>query len=214
MIVDFDAPSAPGPVRAEIVDTLRATWEHLARPGTWWTAAQRLAIAATARAARSRRPLPDVDLPEAARQAAALVAATPSRTTASWVSAITGTIGDGAYVEVVGITSRVVAADTFTRLMGADLAPFPDPEPGEPTRQVPEPPPEHVRTFVPVGRVFVPTFTLSLVPDERAMNDRLGDALYMTESDMADPDFARGALHRTDIELVAATVSYGNECFY
>ncbi len=205
---------ADSPVRPEVLEALAGTWEHLARPGTWWTGAQRLAIAKTARAARAHRPLPDVELPKAAREAVAMIAATPSRVTALWVSGITEAIGEAPYVEIIGIVSRVVAIDTLTRLLGAELEPLLEPEAGQPTREMADPRPEHVRTFVPVGRVFVPTFTLSLVPDERATNDRLGDALYMTDPDMENPDLTRGTLHRTDIELVAATVSYENECFY
>lgn len=204
----------PWPVRSGVLEALRATWVQLARPGTWWTAAQRRAVAETARAAREGHAVPDGDLPDAARDAAALIGATPTKVTGPWVAEITEAIGAEPYVEIVGITSRVVAIDTFSRLLGVAPEPFPDPEPGEPTREPAEPRPEHVRTFVPVGRVFVPTFTLSLVPDERAINDQLGDALYMTEADMENPDLRRGALHRTDIELVGATVSFENECFY
>ena len=53
-----------------------------------------------------------------------------------------------------------------------------------------------------------------LVPDENAITYPLIEALYMTGQDMEDPDFQRGNLHRTQIELVASTLSHGNECFY
>jgi hypothetical protein len=60
----------------------------------------------------------------------------------------------------------------------------------------------------------VPPYVLGAVPAaEAAMND-LTNLLYLTEPEMADPDFRRGHLHRTQIELVAATVSHGNDCFY
>lgn len=45
------------------------------------------------------------------------------------------------------------------------------------------------------------------------MND-LAETMYLTMPQMGEPDFRRGDLHRTQIELVAATVSHANECFY
>ena len=64
------------------------------------------------------------------------------------------------------------------------------------------------------GPALVPPFTQALVPGENAITYPLIEALYMTGEDMADPDFSRGSLHRTQIELVASVLSHGNECFY
>lgn len=210
----FDFAAAPGPVRPEIVEVAGRVWEHLARPGTWWSAAERRAIAETARAARARSPLPDSDLPKAATEAAVLLAATPARTTEAWVTSVVGSLGEEAYVELVGITTRVVAVDTFTRLMGAPLEPFLDPQPGVPTRLGAEPRPVRMRSWVAVGTALIPPSTLTLVPDENDMTKALVWTLYMTDEEMEDPDFRRGDLHRTQMELVAATLSYQNECFY
>lgn len=54
--VDFEYRHAPAPVRADIAHCHRRAWRHIAGPGAWWTGAQRVAIAAEARAAR-RCPL-------------------------------------------------------------------------------------------------------------------------------------------------------------
>ncbi len=210
----FDFADAPGPVRPDIGEVARRVWDHLARPGTWWTASQRLAIAALARAARTRRPLPAVDLPAAATEAAALLAATPARTTEAWVGRMVEVLGEEAYVELLGVTTRVVALDTFTRLMGAPLEPLPEPRPGEPTRVTVDPRPARMRSWVAMGATLIPPATLSLVPDENDMTNTMVWTLYMTDVDMEGPDFRRGDLHRTQMELVAATVSYQNECFY
>lgn len=210
----FDFTAAPGPVRSDLLETLEDVWRHLAQPGTWWTATDRLAIAATARAARSHIEAPDTDLSPAAREAAIMLAATPAFTTEEWVRAMVDDLGEEAYVEILGITTRVVAIDTFCRLLGLDPPAFPSPEAGEPTEIEAEPRPQRVRSWIAVGNALVPPFTLSLVPDESSTTNTLAETLYMTGADMEDPDYRRGDLHRTQIELVATTVSYDNECFY
>lgn len=212
--VVFDFSAAPGPVREDIAASMRASWRHLARAGTWFDARERLAIAATARAARRGEAPPESDLPSASRDAAAFLAGTPAGTTESWVTAMIEALGEERYVEVLGITTRVVAIDTFCRLLGREPEPFPDPEPGEPTRIAADPRPQRSRSWVAVGELLVPPFTLSLVPDENTVTNTLVWALYMTDAEMENPDFRRGDLHRTQIELVATTVSYENECFY
>lgn len=212
-MTQFGFAAAPE-VRSDLREALVATWSHLARPGTWWDATERRWIAATARAARAATEVPDVPLGEAAIEAATVLASTPAQVTETWVAAMTEALGEEHYVELLGITTRVVAVDTFTRLLGAPLEPFPDPEWGPPTRIAAEPRPAKVRTWIPLGNVLVPPFTLSLVPDENTMTNRLAQTLYMTGADMDDPDFRRGDLHRTQIELVASTLSYENECFY
>ncbi len=39
------------PVRDDLVAAHRRAWERLARPGTWWSGAERVAIAADVRSA-------------------------------------------------------------------------------------------------------------------------------------------------------------------
>jgi hypothetical protein len=57
-------------------------------------------------------------------------------------------------------------------------------------------------------------FVLSSVSGAmRATND-LSDVLYMPMDQMGDPDWRRGKLHRTQVELVAASTSHANQCFY
>lgn len=214
-ITVFDFGDAPGPVRSDLHQTLLDVWHQLAEPGTWWSSDDRVSIAAVARAARNRQDIPATDLPDAAVEAATLLASTPAATTAPWVRSVVDALdGEERYIEVLGVATRVVAIDTFTRTLGSPLEPLPDPEDGEPTRLVAEPRPIHGRSWVAIGPVLVPPFTLSLVPDEQVITNQLARVLYMTDEEMDDPDFRRGDLHRTQIELVASTVSYGNECFY
>jgi alkylhydroperoxidase family enzyme len=99
-------------------------------------------------------------------------------------------------------------------LLGEDLQPFPPARPREPSRERQAEPLRKNRTWVSMGSMAAPPFVLAAVPPAvRAMND-LAEAMYLTPQQMADPDIRRGELHRTQIELVAATVSHVNECFY
>ena len=46
-------------VRDDLADAFRLAWEHIAQPGSWWTAAQRVELANTAIGAiRDIEPLP------------------------------------------------------------------------------------------------------------------------------------------------------------
>ncbi|MBW2373442.1 MAG: hypothetical protein JRF70_13000, partial [Deltaproteobacteria bacterium] len=49
MAVALDYSTAPVPVREDIRDSQQRVWKHLASPGSWFTGAERLAIAAESR---------------------------------------------------------------------------------------------------------------------------------------------------------------------
>lgn len=51
-----------------------------------------------------------------------------------------------------------------------------------------------------------PPYVLGAVPAAMTVMNDLTDQLYMPPEEMDDPDWRRGDLHRTQIELVAATV--------
>lgn len=208
--------SAPEPgVRPQILEAFERSWAELARPGAWWTAEERVAIAEIARAAVSAAGARHAAaaLPQRAVDAATVIASTPGQTSEGWVSDVCEAIGELPYVELVGIVARVAAIDTFHRLAAWPLTALPEPEPGEPTH---EPPPEGARknrTWVSMVMPSAP-FVLGAVPSAlTAMND-LTDVLYMPMNEMSDPDWRRGELHRTQVELVAASTSHVNECFY
>ncbi len=204
--------SSQMPVRSDIRARIDVAMQSLSEPGTWLGSGDRIRAAQTARAARS-----DVatDPSDALEETANVIGAEPASTTEGWVTRMVSELGnEETYVEVMGIATRTVMIDTFSRLLGYEPPPFPHPTPGEPSRREVEPRPKRVRSWISVGSSLVPPFTQILVPDENAVTYPLIESLYMTDADMADPDFARGALHRTQIEFVAAIVSYANECFY
>jgi hypothetical protein len=209
-VIDFTA--SPYPVRPDIVDRFDVAWRQLGGPGTWFDGADRIRLAQHARIARTSGWF-EVDDPAA--EVSVRIASRPATTTESWISEMVSALGnEERYVEVMGISARVVMADTFARLLGLDPFDFPQPRSGEPAMTTVDPRPKRVRSWISVGPSLVPPFTQILVPGENEMTYPLIEALYMTGWDMQDPDFRRGDLHRTQIELVAAALSFGNECFY
>lgn len=202
------------PVRPELVAAIDRSWEELGRPGTWWDARDKIAIADLARGAREGVDQPGHRrLHPAAVDAARRIAATPAAITEPWVQEVCGALGETRYVELIGVVARVVAVGTFAQLLGLEPVTLPDPTDGEPTR---EPSPDGIRknhTWVSMA-MPVPPFVLGAVPAAMAAMNDLSETLYMSMDDMADPDWTRGDLHRTQVELVAAAVSHENQCFY
>ncbi len=206
-------PAIPAPIQAAI----RREWEFLAAPGTWWSGPERLAIAAEAReamAGEGTASRPMGILTEAARDVVRKVAADSPRITEDWVEALPGRgIDLPAYAEIIGIVARLSSVDMFHRALELDLEPLPEPRSGEPSQTPPPGGLVHGKSFVPMAlRVSIPQ-TISIVPPETVAWQALSDAMYMTFAEMDDPDFHR-AMHRTQIELVAARTSQINECFY
>jgi hypothetical protein len=216
--VAFDFSNAEFSVRSDLQEALRREWEFLAAPGTWWSASERVAIAAETRAAMLGERAasgPTSILSAGVLDVVWKVAADSPLITAEWVAALPGRGVDlPAYAEIVGVVARLSSVDRFHRALGLALEPLPEPQAGEPSR-TPAAAEGLVEgeSYIPmVGRVAIPQ-TISLVPAETAAWYALSDAMYMTFKEMDDPDFRR-AMHRTQIELVAARTSQINECFY
>lgn len=137
-------------------DAHRAAWEYLSRPGSWWTGEERLAIAATSRAA--------LTCPLCAAQKAALsphavtgehvgtapslttavldavhrITTDPARLTRAWVEGlIHEDFGYGHYVEMVSVIVTLISIDTVHRALGLPLEPLPEPRYGEVDRYWP-----------------------------------------------------------------------------
>jgi hypothetical protein len=189
-------------------------WDRLAASGTWWTGAERVALAATARAAREATPAPDVALPEAARDAAARLAADP-HVDQEWIDDLVARgLALEPYVEILAVVSRLIAVDSFLFGVGLPLRPLPgSASHDEPTRQVVA---DAVLqgAFVPTtGVPFPPTALTAVPPEAEALGD-LHTVLYLSMFDMGDQALVRDDLSRMQIELVAARTSLLNDCFY
>jgi len=152
---EFSYADAAVPVRGDLPAAYRRAWRRLAAPGTWWTGAERVAIAAEVRqAARCRlcqqRKLalsPELvdgshesvgKLPAAAVEVIHRVVSEPARLTRSWFEKQLATrLTDAQYVEIIGVVVSVMSIDTFQRGLGLPPEPLPEPLPGEPSRRRP-----------------------------------------------------------------------------
>lgn len=212
----FEAASRLQGMPSTALAVFRREWSELGRPGTWWDGAQRVDIARVARAAWGGRGVDEeTALPAVVAEAAATVGGDPGVIRAPMVDAwYQRGLEPEPYVELVGISARMSAIDSFHRAMGLALEPFPDPVEGEPSRRFANPPPRRSsRSFAPtVGPPTIPS-VLTAVPAESDALWRLSDAMYLTEEEMSRPDTFKG-MKRTQIELIAARTSLYNDCFY
>lgn len=226
---------APDPVRENLPAAHARAWRRLARPGRWWSGAERVALAAEVRAAprcplcRARRAALSPTavggehlragahaLPRAALEAVHRITTDPGRLARRFYEETrAGGLADGHYVELVGVVSTVVSIDAFCRGLGVRLHALPEPEPGEPSREVP-PQMGDRGAWVPMAPGFGGNVmrALSLVPEEVANLLDLSAAHYMRPDEMMDLEHGTGVLDRAQVELVAARISALRECFY
>ena len=142
-------------VRDDLRRAHRDLLDHVRAPGTWWTGAERVAIAAAARAAvrcgRCRASKASLspravegrhegagELPEHVTDTVHRVRTDPARLSKSWFDGVLGGGLDVArYVELIGVTTLVTGLDSFARAVGIPPFPLPDPLPGAPSRYRP-----------------------------------------------------------------------------
>lgn len=158
-LFDYEA-RRPG-IRPDLAEAHRRAWRRLAAPGTWWTGAERVALAAEARAAeacdfcRARREALSpfsVDgahdrvsgdgLPDAAVDAVHRIVTDATRLDGAWVARLAEDgVSDAHYVELLGLVACLRSVDVFHRAMGWPLEPLPEPlseaEAGPPSRRRP-----------------------------------------------------------------------------
>lgn len=152
----FDYDQAPVPIRPDIAEAHRDYWRKLARPGSWWTGAERLAMAAESRnatrcrlcKARKQALSPESvvgehdcgeGLPATAVDAAHRVVTDQGRITRRYVeNNVAAGLSKEAYVELVGVVVAVMSIDEFHRALGMELERLPIPEPGEISRYRPD----------------------------------------------------------------------------
>ena len=142
-------------VRADLDEAWRRAWDHLARPGTWWTGAERLAMVAACREAPecalcreraaalspfavdgthdSTSTLPD-DVVEAIHR----IRTDSGRLTEAWLrETVASGLSEPDYVEIVGVVSIATALDTLAKGLGMPRPALPEPVPGGPSRYRP-----------------------------------------------------------------------------
>lgn len=221
-------------VRDDLAAAHRLAWEHIAAPGTWWAADQRVELAETVLLAigdpepvvpwvgvsTTDRLGPDLVAPAAAHDVAYRIARHAGTMTHDVYRRAVEEIGALPYVELCAIVSTVAAVAHFHRNIGSEIPRLPDPVAGEPTRRTPDDVVDAELNWVPVvgpadaTAAVVQAYTA--VPDEFDNTWRMAAAQYIPNEEMVHPDWSRGAgsLSRPQIELVAARVAQLRECFY
>jgi hypothetical protein len=147
--------SARVPIRDDLREAHRRLLHHIRAPGTWWTGAERVAIAAESRGAarcalcRARKASlspgavagrhdTSGGLPEPVTDTVHRIRTDPARLSRSWFEAvIAGGLEIARYVELVGVTTLTAGLDFFARALGIPPLPLPAPLPGEPSRHRP-----------------------------------------------------------------------------
>jgi hypothetical protein len=233
---------------AEIREDLRAAHlmvlDHFRRPGSWFSGAERNAIAAESRLAprcklcRARKEALSPEhvrgehdhtgaLPSALVEVIHRVRSDPGRLSRRvFESARAAGISAFEYLEAVGIASLAAGLDVQCRALGIPVFRLLDPLPGEPSRRSPQGL-EEGTAWVPMlapERATGPESDLyggsRLVPNiVRALSavpDHVRVLRRWSEAHYVSlSDLgARRAIDRTQIELLAARVSALNQCFY
>lgn len=214
-------------VNQDIVNSFRIVWDHLGRPGAWWTGAQRIAIAEHVRKSAPRplwdRPPPLETLSDEANgeltifEAAVVerVAVSPSSINIETYEHIIQRMGENKYAELAAVISQIVPIDHLHDALGLEREELPVPREGAITTERP--------SGLVTGIGFLPTLpteglphvavALSLSLADNARRMLLVRAMYSGDS-FNDMVWTHRSLNRPQVELVAARTSALNECFY
>lgn len=207
----FDFSEGKWPVSYDLAPLFALTFTDIASPGNGWSGIERVAIAEAGRS----EPKPDAYdvLPETAVEAAALIVSTHGTTNEAWVRDTVSEIGATRYVEIVGISAATNAIDTITEMLGFEVEPLPEPQPGEPVPGASNPRLKRRSAWVPMSGPPKPRFAISASPGTQATVSRLLDRLYPSINEYGRDGAVRG-LTREQAEIVALKVSHSNECFW
>lgn len=201
---------APGP-RDAFAALLDREWDRLATAGTWWTGGERIAIADDARravAGDDPSGILPAPLADATRRLAVAPATIGGTDVVRWE--LDG-LDPFAYVETVGIVSRLMALDTAAYGLGLPLRPLPEPRPGVPSREKPAEAAITTGWSPTVGAASALTSLTAVPPEADAMLD-LHDVLYVDMEKLGDTQLEVDGLTRPQIELVAARTSCLDDC--
>lgn len=206
-------------------EALASAHEQLRHSGTWWDAHQLGAIARRARDGFAQRAVPpwmrdlpdEVDgLPAAAVVVIDKIATDAGSVDRAWAHEQVAVLGDGAYVELVGITAVTVALHMYADAAGEQPEPLGEPavDAGVPSRARPDGLGDigaHVPMLDPFPAANVAR-ALSLVPSANTTFYTVVRPMYSSagfENLVWDTP-----LSRPQVELVASRVAAMNECFY
>ena len=223
------------PLRDDLKQAHADALRTIAQPGPSWTAAQRLNMVRTARAAtacplcaeRKTALSPSAvtgthdgpaELGVLAVDTIHRIRTDPGRLTRSWFDAVTREIEPAAYVELVSVVNTSVIIDTLHRALGLEVPELPAPVPGPPTAEAPGDTVDE-GAWVPISRAprDMADTGLPTVPNiARAMG--LVPAAVSLFFGAFRPHYALKdialSISQSQAEFVASRVSAMNECFY
>lgn len=212
-------PSAgePFPLTQGVIDLsddlrslFRGTWRDLAAPGNAWDGADRIAIAAAARAVRLGQAA-DEALDRRAIAAIELTVARPWEATETRVAEMVATLGETGYVELVGVVGAVHGIDIATALLGEAAEPLPRAQAGLPVSE--EAPGLRRRSaWVAMDGAAGPRRALAAAPRIRRTVNRLLDTMY-PESVHSGREGVPETM-RMQMETVVLAASLANRCSY
>ena len=154
----FDYSQSGYQIRSDMAAAYRDIWWRIARPGNWWTGAQREAILREARASRecdlcqekAQALSPSAVsgdcgstqaelLPQESIDAIHRISNDAARLTSTWLEGLIGpSFGYGHYVELIGVLVAARSIDAFHEALGLNLEPLPKPEEGAPSGYLPK----------------------------------------------------------------------------
>lgn len=151
----FSYAESPYKIRDDLGQAYREYWTRLAKPGSWWTGAERIAIAQESRnalncefCAQRKQALSPYTFPGEHDHAGALdvlavdavhrIITDQTRITNSYVQDnLANGLSQEKYVELAGIVVVTFSIDEFNRALGLPLEPLPEPVAGEPSHYRP-----------------------------------------------------------------------------
>jgi len=191
-------------VRDDLIEMAERSFAAIAAPGGSLSGEERVRVAEAARGSNVHGPL---------QQFARHLYSSPATVALDHVRYAAFDAGDPQTVETIGIVARLSALDRLHTVLGVDLEPLPNPQPGLATGEIARGL-KRRRGHVPMPPGPIPV-TLDLVPFEAEAFQAMFGPLYMTEEQMGDPLFARNpGLNTPQLETIAARISMLNECFY
>ncbi len=205
-----DAPESGDAERRAVATRHRRLLGELTGPGDWWDGTERRAIMAAARGAS----VPDA-LPPAVAEVVRRVVHESGQLDRDWADEQSAALGAERYAEAVAVTAIVTAIDVYCRAVGDPQIELPEAVPGPPVAERP-PGVGDVGAWIPMTldkALANVSRALSLVPKTNATWRALVTESYSRGPEMMQLRWER-ALNRPQIELVAATVSREQECFY
>lgn len=189
---------------------MEAAWRSLVSVGPTLSAAARVSVIDTARAAWADGPAPAED-PQA--EAAHWLAVDAGGLTAAVVDDFEARgLSRFRYLEIVGVVARLANVDGYVRALGGRIPNAEAADDLPPTGAVVADA-QLTDGWVPATGPLMAPFSLDALPGEGEALRAIHEPMYIDMADIGNGSYA-DALTKPQIEYLAARTSFLNECFY